>query len=52
MHKSYVSYIEHLGFISQNMFKCLIKLEHYARTSVPVPRTYTNEENQVLFEEK
>ena len=52
MHNSYVSYIEHLGFISQNMFKYSIIPGQYTRASVPVPSTCTKEENQVLFKEK
>ena len=52
MHKSYVFYIKHLGFISQNMFKCSIKPGQHARTLVPVPSTCTKRENQVLFIEK
>jgi len=52
MHKNHVSHIEYLGFISQNMFKYSIRPGQYARTSVPVPSTYTKRENQVLFKEK
>ena len=52
MHKNHVSHIEHLGFISQNMFKCSNGPRQYARTSVPVPSTCTKRENQVPFKEK
>ena len=52
MHKSYTPHIKHLGFISQNMFKCSIKLGQHVKTSVPVPSTCTKKENQVLFKEK
>ena len=52
MHKNHVAHIKHLGFMSQYLFKCLIKPENYARTSVPVPSTCTKRENQVLFKEK
>ena len=52
MHKNHVSHIDHLGFISQNMFKCSNGPGQYARTFVPVPSTCTKKENQVLFKEK
>ena len=52
MHKTYVSHIEYLGFISQNMFKCSNGLGQYARTSVQIPSTCTKKETQVLFKEK
>ena len=51
-HKNHVSHIEHLGFISQNMFKYSKGPGQYTRTSVPVPSTCTKKENQVLFKEK
>ena len=52
MHKNHIDHIEHLGFIGQNPFKCFIKSKHHTRTPVSVPSTCTNQENQVLFEEK
>ena len=52
MHKSHVAHIEHLGFISQNMFKCSNGPGQYVRTSVPVPSTCTKRENQVLLKKK